>query len=76
MAKYCLNSNAQSDSGDYEVHQTSPSPCSYLPVITNRIDLGEHSTCQSAVLDAKKRYPGYAKKIDGCYYCSNACHNH
>lgn len=76
MAKYIINKKPQPKSGDYEVHQTFPSMCSHLPDAHNRIDLGEHLTCQSAVLTAKKRFPDNAKNIDGCYYCSRPCHNH
>lgn len=66
MAKYYVNSNAQSN-GDHEVHKEG---CSYMPSTENRLYLGDFITCQGAVLEAKKRYP----KSNGCYYCSNACH--
>ena len=66
MASYYVNKNAQSN-GDHEVHKSG---CSYLPLASNRIYLGEHSTCQSAVLAAKQHY----SQVNGCYYCSKACH--
>lgn len=69
MARYILNKNAQT-TGEHEVHNTNT--CNWLPDLSNRIDLGEYSTCQSAVLEAKRRYPG--SKIDGCYHCSPTCH--
>ena len=31
MPYYCVNMNAQADSGDHEVHETSPNSCSHLP---------------------------------------------
>lgn len=66
MASYYVNSNAQSN-GDHEVHKSG---CSYMPSANNRISLGDHSTCHSAVTAAKRYY----NKVNGCYYCSNACH--
>jgi len=66
MASYYVNNNAQSN-GDHEVHKSG---CSYMPDANNRIYLGEHSTCSSAVLAAKQHY----KQVNGCYYCAKACH--
>lgn len=66
MAKYYVNKNAQSN-GDHEVHTTG---CSFLPNPENRIDLGDHSGCASAVQKAKQHY----HQVNGCYYCSNSCH--
>lgn len=66
MKKYYVNKNAQSN-GDHEVHKAG---CSWLPKRENRIYLGEHSTCKSAVRKAKNEY----LKVNGCYYCSNDCH--
>lgn len=67
MKQYYLNLNRQSN-GDYEVHQSG---CTYLP-LTNYEVLGYFSSCQAAVLEAKRRHP--LKKINGCFYCSRACH--
>ena len=70
MAAYCMNSQAQSN-GDHEVHNLDVgSRC--LPAVHNRIALGQHSTCQSAVATARVRYA--TLRINGCYYCANACH--
>jgi len=66
MAKYYVNKHAQAN-GDHEVHTSS---CSFLPEADNRLYLGEFSTCQAAVREAKKTYA----KADGCYYCSKECH--
>ena len=66
MATYYVNDNAQ-DNGDHEVHTKD---CSYLPEARNRTYLGDHSTCSSAVTEAKKHY----KQSNGCYWCSRACH--
>jgi hypothetical protein len=66
MARYYVNKNAQAN-GDHEVHASS---CSFLPEVDNRIYLGEFSSCHAAVNEARKHY----SDVDGCYYCSNACH--
>jgi len=66
MAKYYVNKHAQAN-GDHEVHTSS---CSFLPEADNRLYLGEFSTCQAAVREAKKTYA----KADGCYYCCKECH--
>lgn len=66
MYKYFVNKNAQAN-GDHEVHKAN---CSYLPEPYNRIDLGYHINCHSAVTAAKQYY----LKSNGCYYCSNDCH--
>ena len=70
MATYCMNRQAQPN-GDHEVHNLNVgSRC--LPATHNRIPLGQHPTCQSAVAAARNLYP--AARINGCYYCANACH--
>ncbi|KKO44796.1 hypothetical protein WG68_13200 [Arsukibacterium ikkense] len=69
MARYIVNKNAQS-TGEHEVHNVNT--CQYLPNVENQISLGEHATCQSAVQEAYRKFPGY--KFDGCYYCSLSCH--
>ena len=66
MAYYFANKHPQTN-GDHEVHLTS---CQYLPSEQNRLSLGDHLTCQSAVRKAKETYP----KADGCKYCAPACH--
>ena len=58
--------NAQIN-GDHEVHKSG---CSYMPDMNNRKYLGEFSSCYNAVQKAKRYY----SQVDGCYYCSNACH--
>lgn len=69
MPNYCVNRQAQ-PSGEHEVHNTSSS-CSYLPSIENRIDLGWHPDCRSAIQKAKDYY----SNVDGCYYCCRECHS-
>lgn len=64
MARYYVNNKAQSN-GDHEVHRTG---CSYMP--DDKRYLGEHSNCQSAVIEAKKTY----WRSNGCYYCCKECH--
>ena len=67
MAQYCVNKNAQS-TGEHEVHNLAT--CSVLPDPSNRLALGEHASCVSAVATAKQVYPN----SDGCAICSPACH--
>lgn len=76
MATYCINSNPQPDSGDYEVHRTSQPACIRLPLLSNQVNLGEHTNCHLAVSYVKQQNPSIAHKIDGCYWCINECHNH
>ena len=66
MTRYYVNKNAQSN-GDHEVHTSS---CSYLPAPENRQYLGEFASCRGALQEARRYY----SQVDGCYYCSNACH--
>jgi hypothetical protein len=66
VASYYVNKNAQAN-GDHEVHAAG---CSFMPDAENRIYLGEFSTCAPAVREAKKFYD----QVNGCYYCSSACH--
>lgn len=70
MPNYVINKNQQAN-GDHEVHDIT-NGCSYMPASENQISLGYHPSCQSAVLDAKRRWPGY--RINGCYYCCKPCH--
>jgi hypothetical protein len=67
---YYINKNQQSN-GDYEVHESS---CLYLPSAENRIYLGSFYSCKEAVDEAKRRFPSQKNDINGCYYCSKACH--
>ena len=70
MPNFIINSNAQAN-GDHEVHNTTTG-CSHMPAASNQVALGYHPNCQSAVADAKRRWPN--NRINGCYYCANACH--
>ncbi|MBL0729438.1 hypothetical protein [Piscinibacter sp. HJYY11] len=70
MPNFIINKNAQPN-GDHEVHNTTTG-CTYMPSPENRIDLGTHWSCQEAVTTAKSRWP--QSRINGCYYCCNACH--
>ncbi len=67
MATYFVNDNAQ-PTGEHEVHR---SDCAWLRLVASRTDLGDHFYCNTAVQKAKQYYTN----VDGCYYCSNACHN-
>lgn len=66
MPYYLVNKQAQ-PTGEREVHETT---CSYLPHPPNRDNLGWHSNCASAVAVARRRY----HNVDGCRWCSPACH--
>lgn len=66
MARYYVNKNAQSN-GDHEVHKSG---CSFMPAPENRIYLGDFESCFPAVRKAKDHYD----QVNGCYYCSKACH--
>ena len=66
MANYYVNINAQLN-GDHEVHTTG---CTHPPELGSRKQLGDHPNCQSAVKDAKQFY----NQVNGCFYCSLACH--
>ena len=66
MEEYYVNMNAQ-DNGDHEVHKTG---CSYMPDLDNRKYLGKFTSCYGAVQEARKYY----SQVNGCYYCSIACH--
>ena len=66
MAKYYVNQNAQANR-DHEVHKQG---CAYMPNQANCLYLGDYSSCQPAVREAKKTY----READGCFYCCNECH--
>lgn len=66
MAQYFVNRNAQAN-GDHEVHANT---CIYLPLPANRLDLGLHLSCASAVAQAKLTY----RQSNGCRTCSYPCH--
>lgn len=68
MARYVVNRNAQSN-GDHEVHNVDKD-CSFLPDRHNRIDLGNHQNCSTAVAAARRYYA----QVNGCFYCASACH--
>lgn len=70
MLNFIINHNAQSN-GDHEVHNASTG-CPYMPSPENQIKLGFYHSCHGAVAYAKQNWPAY--RINGCYYCCNACH--
>ncbi|MGB3735255.1 MAG: hypothetical protein WA964_09900 [Ilumatobacter sp.] len=67
MAQYCVNENQQAN-GDHEVHDLDAN-CSFLPDPANRLALGNHQNCTTAVAKAKQTYP----QSNGCAYCAKAC---
>lgn len=66
MAYYYVNKNAQAN-GDHEVHKNG---CTWLPKAENRIYLGDFQSCKPAVTKARDHY----SQVNGCFYCSKACH--
>ena len=66
MAHYYVNKRAQPN-GDHEVHAYG---CVWMPEEENRLYLGQFHSCAAAVKEAKKHY----YQVNGCYYCSRACH--
>jgi hypothetical protein len=74
MSKYVLNKNQQDSlSGEhYELHNENI--CEYLPNQSNRLSVGLYDNCTEAKLAAKNKYPTYASRIDGCYWCCKNCH--
>ena len=67
LTHYYVNKNAQSDSGDHEVHAEN---CYWLPAVQNREYLGMFASCAPAVAKAKLTHP----TANGCFHCSRACH--
>lgn len=66
MPNYYVNRQADKQ-GDHEVHADG---CSRMP--SDKHGLGEHASCGTAVLAAKKIYP----TANGCFFCSKECHSH
>lgn len=64
--RYYVNTKTD-DQGDHEVHNST---CKKLPLSSNRIDLGDHSSCRPAVIAAKRHYD----TANGCFWCSRPCH--
>lgn len=64
MPKYYVNRN-EDDRGHHEVHKEG---CHRMP--NNRMDLGNHSSCHTAVAQARLSY----STADGCKICSSECH--
>lgn len=62
---YYVNKNAKK--GKHKVHRAD---CRRLPKVENRVSLGFHDGCHSAVAKAKIDYPS----ADGCGICSYDCH--
>jgi hypothetical protein len=66
MANYRVNKNTQSPNYDHEGHKEG---CTWWPT-QNYQDLGDHSSCVSAVAKAKLIY----SDANGCKTCSSQCH--
>jgi len=70
MSIFIVNKNQQRN-GDHEVHNKTTG-CTFMPDAQNQLDLGSHATCYGAVQAAKMKWP--SDRINGCFYCCNACH--
>ncbi|MCA4423036.1 hypothetical protein LDY25_13715 [Acinetobacter baumannii] len=70
MDHYIINKNPQYN-GDHEVHNATKG-CNYLPSIENQVSIGNFVNCQQAVAQAKSNWPN--NRINGFYWCANACH--
>lgn len=51
------------------IHDLS-ADCPKLPAFHNRRDLGNHSSCATAVAEARRIY----RRSNGCYWCARTCH--
>ena len=69
MDQYIVNKNNQTTS-EHEVHNVSKG-CNFLPERKNRLDLGFHYSCESALEKAREHY----SEVDGCYYYTECCHS-
>lgn len=72
--RYFMNSNQQKN-GDYEVHTEV---CSYGKLVQSPLELGNFLSCGPAVQLANELYGSEAQRlqgrINGCFFCCNACH--
>ena len=67
MERYYVNQNTDTNpKNDHEVHKES---CRLLP-LRDKIDLGYHNNCQSALGKASQYY----YNVDGCRVCIPECH--
>lgn len=66
MDAYYVNNEPQLN-GDHEVHKEG---CYWLSKIISKRDLGNHSSCHSAIRSAKYIYA----TANGCITCSGECH--
>lgn len=64
--KFYVNKNEQ-PTGEHEVHRFD---CAWLPDVENRIYLGDFSTSQAAVKEARNYY----SCVDGCIHCCPESH--
>lgn len=67
MPRFYVNTKGQ-ENGDHEVHELNK--CDHEPTEENRLYLGYHFDCRSAVEEAKQTY----SQSNGCYYCCRPCH--
>lgn len=67
MPRYYVNKSKQKK-GKHQVHRVG---CKCIPEPHNRVDLGNHRMCHSAVKKARQRY----KNANGCFYCSRECYS-
>ncbi|MYD45820.1 MAG: hypothetical protein F4W92_05655 [Gammaproteobacteria bacterium] len=79
MPEYCVNKNLDSQGKNHEVHRLDQHRrkdgtfgyCRWLPKKENQVELGWHLGCAQAVQKSKREH--FANS-DGCFHCSEECH--
>ncbi|MBA0262020.1 hypothetical protein D7Y46_18645 [Stenotrophomonas maltophilia] len=66
MDRYFVNRTPQAN-GDHEVHKQG---CYWLARAQSTQDLGLHTSCRTAVAEARRWY----RQSNGCATCAAACH--
>lgn len=69
MPVFYADMNARSR-GEHEVHQDTRPACDFAPAMQNRLSLGTHDDCRSAVKEAIAIFVN----ATGCSRCCPACH--
>lgn len=69
IQKYFVNKDHSGNpKHNHEVHAEG---CRWMPSVTNRIDLGYHEGCGTAIIAARTYY----NNVDGCHTCCSDCHH-
>ncbi len=67
MPKYLIDKRPR-PTGEFEIHVEK---CPRLPVVEDRLYLGEFTRCQDAIAIGKR----YFRNVDGCAYCIPESHS-